>query len=130
MSHIAHIVKNTFIKVFKNLAAELGTMVENIQIGIYYEGGTQKYRVYKDMVAVKEFAIGEYCGMIIDMTGGTQMIETTIAQGGAKYAQELKCNIDEIKIIMKHKNESLPDAVLMKGAEKVRGIDIAKEFLS
>ena len=151
MSHVAHIVKNTFINVFQNLSKELGMMVESIQLGIYYDQGQQKYTAYrnfKPIMKTKEgvmrkeneptaaddkiwtFDIGSYVGMIIDFSGGTQMIETTLAQAGAGYANKEKCGTDDIKIIMQYKKDSLPDAVLMKGGDKVRAIDIRTEFLS
>ena len=74
--------------------------------------------------------MGDYVGGVIDWSGGTAVIETTIAQSGAAYSKELAVPVDSIKIIMAYKKDHLPDAVLMSEGKKVRNVDIQKEFLS
>ena len=130
MSTISNIVKNTFGKVFLNLAKEMNVPVEKIQLGIYYDKGLQKYEVYNQFKKEKDFEIGDYVGMVIDFSGGTAVIETTISQGGSRYSKELNVPIDAIKIIMAYKKDCLPDAVLMAEGKKIRNLDINQEFLS
>ena len=130
MSAISNIVKNTFGKVFLNLAKEMNVPVEKIQLGIYYDKGLQKYEVYNQFKKEKDFEIGDYVGMVIDFSGGTAVIETTISQGGSRYSKELNVPIDAIKIIMAYKKDCLPDAVLMAEGKKIRNLDINQEFLS
>lgn len=129
MSHITTVARNTFNKVFKNLAKELNTIVENIQLSIQYKEGKQIFVVYKNFKAEKEITLGDWCGAVIDWSGGSVIIESTIAQGGAKYAKEFNTPIDNIQVIMQYNNGELPMAVLMNANQKVRKIDIETEFL-
>jgi hypothetical protein len=129
MSHITTITRNTFNKVFKNLANELNTMIENIQLGISYKEGNQSFTAYKNFKLEKQIMLGDYVGAAIDWSGGTVIIESTIAQAGAKYAKEFNTPIDNIKVIMQYNNGELPNAVLLNNNEKVRKIDIETEFL-
>ena len=145
MSAASTIVKNTFEKVFTNLAKKNDTPVEKTVIQIYYEKGVQKYNWFDgrgngwsewiangctDKKKEKDFEIDEYTGTLLDWSGGTAILETTIAQAGAKYAKELNSEIDGIKIIMEYKKDSLPNAVLFSNEQKVRNVNIEKEFLT
>jgi large-conductance mechanosensitive channel len=129
MSTTGLIVKNTFNKVFNNLAKELVVPVEEIQIAIYYEEKKQKYAVYHKNEKKKDFDIGNYIEAVIDWSGGTALIENTIAQGGTKYAKEYESEIDAIKIVMIQVKDSFPRAVLLVGGEKKRPVNIEEEFL-
>lgn len=129
MSHLSYIAKNTFNKIFTNLSKEMGEEVNKIQLGIYYTNGMQKYEVYRNLKKEKDIELNKYVGSVIDFTGGTEVINATISQSGPVYAKELNCELDEISVIMQYKEKSLPMAVLMKKKEKVRNIDIEKEFL-
>lgn len=130
MSAISKIVKNTFNKVFNSLAKEINAPVEKIQLGIYYnEKGVQKYEVYNHFKKEKDFDLGDHVGTVIDWSGGTAVIESTIAQSGAKYSKELNVPIHTVKIIMAYKKDCMPDAVLMAEGKKVRNVDINREIL-
>ena len=130
MSAISNIVKNTFGKVFLNLAKEMDAPVENIQLGVYYdEKGNQKYEVYNQFKKEKDIDISEYVPGVVDWSGGTAVIETTIAQSGARYAKELNVGIGTVKIIMAYKKDCLPDAVLMAEGKKIRNVNIQSEIL-
>ena len=130
MSAVSTIVKNTFGKVFNNLAKEMNVPVENIQLGIYYVAGLQKYEVYNQFKKEKDFEIGDYVGTVIDWGGGTALLESTLSQSGARYAKECGCEVDSIKVIMAFKKDCLPDAVLMAEGKKVRNINIETEILN
>ena len=130
MSAMSNMAKNTFNKVFKNLAAELKTDPSKIQLGIYYDQGNHKYEFYNEMKRVREFDLEDYVGAAIDWSGGTAVIESTIAQAGANYAKELSAPIDEIKIVMAYRENMMPQAVLLVRSAKIRTIDIEKDFLS
>ena len=127
---MSNMAKNTFNKVFKNLAAELKTDPSKIQLGIYYDQGNHKYEFYNEMKRVREFDLEDYVGAAIDWSGGTAVIESTIAQAGANYAKELSAPIDEIKIVMAYRENMMPQAVLLVRSAKIRTIDIEKDFLS
>lgn len=123
------IVKNTFEKIFNNLSKEIGEPVSNIQLGIYYTPeGSQKYEVYRQYKKEKDIEIGNYVGTLIDWSGGTAVIDATIAQAGAGYAKELGKPIELINIIMQHVKGKLPNAVLMVDGKKERNIDV-NDFL-
>lgn len=130
MSAVGIITRNTFNKIFKNLAVELSTTPEKIQLGIYYEGGNQKFEVYQNFKKEKDIEIDDYCGAVLDFSGGTEIIKSTIAQAGAGYAKELNTKIDFIKIVMQYKENSIPNAVLVIEGKKVRSINIEEEFLN
>lgn len=130
MSFKSNIVKNTFEKVFTNLAKEMNLPVEKIQLGIYYdEKGNQKYEVYNHFKKEKDIDIDSYIPGVIDWSGGSALIETTIAQSGAMYAKELSVPINSIKIIMAYNKNYLPDTVLMAEGKKIRNVNIGKEIL-
>lgn len=130
MSFVGHIAKNTFNTVFENLSEDLGAEVGNVKIGIYYdEKGNQKFCSYNDGVYQKDIELDDYFGSGFDFSGGTEIIKSTIASAGAGYSAELKAKISDIRIIMGYRKKQLPIAVLMNGGEKVRMIDIEKEFL-
>jgi hypothetical protein len=129
MSHISTITKNTFNKVFNNLAKELESNVSEIQLAICYSEGQQKFEAYRNFKKEKDILLGDYVGSVIDWSGGTIVIESTIAQAGARYAKELGVPLDNIRVIMKYNDGKLPDAVLLNGDEKVKKIDIETEFL-
>ena len=129
MSALTHIAGNTFRKVFINLAKEMEVAVEQVQLGIYYKNGNHVYEAYKDFKKEKDIDLGDYVGTIIDFSGGTEIINMTIAQAGVKYASGLGCDASSINIIMRYKKDSLPEAVLLKDGAKVRDIDIDNEFL-
>mgnify|MGYP001569159092 CR=1 FL=1 len=130
MSVASTIVKNTFEKIFTNLVKEMDAPVGKLLIGIYYHKGQQRFEVFNHLKKEKDIDISEYCGALIDWSGGSIIIETTIAQAGAKYAKELSVDSDDIKIIMQYKEKCLPNAVLMAKGEKVRNINIEREFLT
>ena len=130
MSAVGNIAKNTFKKVFVNLAKELSCKEENIQLGIAYVGGKHQFEAYKDMRKEKNITLDKYVGYAIDFTGGTHVIEATIAQAGTNFAKTLECPVDDIKIVMAYNKDGMPKAVLMRGQEKIRMIDIEKEFIS
>lgn len=129
MSAVSTIVKNTFNKVFNSLAKELNVPVEKIQIGIFYVDGKQKFEVFNHFKRVSEFDFADHIPSVVDWSGGSAMIEATIAQGGARYSKELNTPIDAIKIIMAYKKDCLPDAVLMNAGKKERNVNIEEEFL-
>jgi len=130
MGMISHITKNTFNKIFANLAKEMGAKIDDVQLGIFYVKGEQKYEAYHNLEKVKDIELDEYCGSIIDFSGGTEVINSTIARAGSVYAKEHGCNIDEVNIIMKYNNAKLPMASLMISGRVARRIEIEKEFLS
>lgn len=132
MGMIKTIAKNTFRKIFKNLALdeELNCPVEEVQIVISFENGEHRYDVYKNFKRVKQIQLDNYVGAVVDFTGGTSVIETTIAQSGAKYAKECNGRVDDISIVMRNKVDGLPDCALMNGSSRVRKIDIENEFLN
>ncbi|MDP2778614.1 MAG: hypothetical protein Q8O48_13325, partial [Anaerolineales bacterium] len=98
MGMIKTIAKNTFRKIFKNLAIDddLNCPVEEVQIVISFENGEHRYDVYKNFQKVKRINLDDYVGAVFDFTGGTSVIETTIAQSGAKYAKECDSSVDDI----------------------------------
>lgn len=124
------IAKNVFKKIFKNLAEELQLPVEQVQIGLSFENGVHKFHAYKNFKIEKQIDLEDYVGTVIDLSGGIQAIEMTICQCGPRYAKEIGCNIDDVKVIFKHRDGDLPAAVLLNGAVKIRNIDINAEFLS
>lgn len=130
MGIVGSIAKRTFNKIFKNLAIEMDENVANIQLGIYYVGGSHKFEVFRNFVKEKDIDIDDYCGAVVDFSGGTAVIGATIAQAGPKYAKEMSCSIGDVNIIMQFKDKELPTAVLLNGKTKFRKIDIDKEFLS
>lgn len=142
MGMVSFLAKKIFNKIFHNLAAELEDKVENIQLGIYYANGSQKYEVLQKQaskncpgtmafVKVKDIDLDDYCGSVVDFSGGTAVIEATIAQSGPKYAREIGCSVGDVNIIMQYNATSgIPDAVLMNAKAKVRKIDIIQEFLT
>ena len=143
MSMTTTLVRKTFKKVFTNLSKELEDDIMNIQLGIFYNNkeADAKYEVFKNFEQVVEvddtgketkklIELGDYVGAVIDFSGGTQIIELTIAQSGVRYAKELCCDINEINIILAYKNDKeLPNAMLCKNYEKVRKINIGEELL-
>lgn len=130
MSAVSTIAKNTFNKIFKNLAKEHNTEPGKIQLGIFYDGGQNKFEFYNEMKRVGEFDIDDYVGAVIDWSGGSEVIKSTIAQAGANYSKELSVSINEIKIIMAYRENLMPQAVLMISGVKKRSIDIETEFLN
>ena len=145
---INSLVKRTFNKVFKNLAEELNENVNDIQLGIYFEGDVHKYECFKNGVHVKNIDdLDVYIDNIFN--AGSGVMDQTIAACGPRYARELnekkrKEWIEEgnllgkehevkpsnIKIIMKYKEDSLPTTVLLCDGKPQRAIDVEKEFLS
>lgn len=126
MSHVKFIAKNTFNKIFKNLAKDFKEDVSKIQLGICFPEGKRKYEAFLELKKQKDIEMESYLG-IFDV--GIHAIEATIANAGAAYCKELGCKPDEINIIMQYNNGQLPVAVLLKNNQKVRNIDIEKEFL-
>ena len=130
------LAKKSFAKIFKNLAAEMNEPVSNVQIGITYSLGSHKYFAYRAFKKEKEITLDDYCGAITDLSGGTQVIEATIAQAGPKYAKEMSQKYakevftDKVAVIMAHKDGDFPMAVLLHEGKKERNIDIEREFLS
>lgn len=135
MGMVAHLAKNAFKKIFKNLAKELQEPVENIQLGIYYPDGC-KFEAYKNFEKVKDIALDSYIGRAIDFTGGTAAIEMTIAEAGPRFVKELseklnrEVSVGEVNIIMKYNEDKLPIAVLLCDGQKQRVINIETEFLN
>lgn len=130
MGMSSNIVKKTFITVFNNISKDINAPVEKIQLGIYYdEKGLQKYEVYNHFKKEKDIDINDFIPGVIDWSGGSALIESTIAQSGAKYAKELNEAIHKIKIIMAYHKDSLPYAVLLVDGKKIRNINIEKEIL-
>lgn len=145
---INSLVKRTFNKIFKNLSQELNENVNDIQLGIYFEGDIHKYECFKNGVHLKNI---EDLDVYIDniFNAGSGVLEQTIAACGPRYARELnekkrKEWIDEgnllgkehevkpsdIKIIMKYKDGGLPSTVLLCEGKPQRVIDVEKEFLN
>lgn len=130
MGVISIIAKKMFKKIFTNIALELDVKPENIQLGIYYENGSHKFEAFKNHVKEKDVDIDDYCGSIVDFSGGTAIIGATIAQAGPRYAKEMGCSIGDVNIVMQYQEKTLPLAVLLNGKTKFRTIDISKEFLT
>lgn len=146
MGHGSFIAKNIFKKIFKNLAEEVEKKTEDIMIGICYENGAHKYVAYikKDDGSftlvldedgkTKNIKLEDYLG-IIDQSIAMGTVDSTIGQGGPRFAKELteklqrEIKVDDISILMKYKKDDLPQAVLMTGTEKHRAINIEAEFL-
>ncbi len=134
---LTRIIKNTFVKIFNNLAKEQNTIADNIQIEITFSKGTPDYKAYFDFNVVKNdngkdklITLDEYVNNImIDLSGGVQAIEIIIGQSGVKYAKELNCDKKDIRVILGYAgSDKLPLGVLMKNNNKVRRIDIENEF--
>lgn len=142
MGMVSFLAKKIFNKIFTNLAKELDAPVGDIQIGIYYANNKHKFEVYQKkeseinpgtmaFVKIKDIELDDYVGACVDFSGGTAVVEATIAQSGPKYAKELGCATDDISIIMQYNElKGIPDAVLLNAKTKVRKIDIEEEFLS
>ena len=126
---IISLCRKTFIKVFKNLAKEMNVDISNVQLGICYNGKTT-YEAYNNLKKVKDIELDDYVGGIIDFSGGTEVIKSTISQACITYSKELKCRREDINIIMQYNNDKLPNAVLLCENKKVRKIDIEVEFLN
>ena len=98
-----------------------------------------KYEAYKksghSFEKVKEIELDDYCGAIMDLSGGSAAIDATIAQSGPRFARELseklgkEITTNDVSILMKYAKDALPQAVLMTGTEKHRSINIEQEFL-
>ena len=147
MGHVSFLAEKSFRKIFTNLAKEVNQKVEDIMIGICYESGNHKYIAYvKDGGSfkpvldaegkVRSIDLDDYSGMLMDLSGGTAAIDSTIAQSGPRFARELseklqkEIKVDDVSILMKYKENDLPFAVLMtNGNEKQRNINIEAEFL-
>ena len=136
-SLILTMVKNTFAKVFINLAKELNTEPEKVQLELTFPNGACVYKACNDYQKVKDengkekqICMDDYCGSALglDLSGGTQTIATIINQSGVTYANELKCDKKEVRVILGYKQDSLPLAGLMRREEKIRTINIEKEF--
>lgn len=127
---VKFIAKNIFKKIFKNLAEELESPVDSVQVGLYFEEGVHKFEAYKNFKREKDIDLEDYCGTVVDLSGGLQVIEMTISQSGPRFAKEIGCEVDEVKVIFKNRDGDLPLAVLMRGDKKVRNVDINAEFLS
>lgn len=132
---VAHLAKNAFKKIFKNIASEFEVPVENVQLGIYYTEGC-KFEAYKNFEKVKDITLDAYIGRAIDFTGGTAAIEMTIAEAGPRFVKELseklkrEVALGSVNIIMKYNDDKLPVAVLLCDGEKQRVINIENEFLN
>jgi hypothetical protein len=142
------LVKRTFDKVFKNLAIELNESVNDIQLGIYFEGDAHKYECFKNGVHIKNIDdLDVYIDNIFN--AGSGVMDQTISACGPRYARELnekkrkewieegnllgkeyEVKPDNIKIIMKYKEGSLPTTILMCDGKPQRAIDVEKEFLT
>lgn len=129
----ATLVENSFKKIFKNVAKELFTLPENIQLGIYYTEGVHKYMAYKNFTEGMEIKLEDYMDVITaSLAGGS--IDAGMANGGQRYAAEMskaldrEVSVNEVSVLMCYKNEGMPRAVLMCAGQKVREIDIEKEF--
>lgn len=129
---ILFLTKNTFKKIFTNLSREFDAPPENIQLGIQYKNGSHNYEAYKNFQKEKDIELNDYVGSSIgfDLTGGVSSIDMVIGESGVRYANELNCKTDDIKIIMAYKEKELPRAALLQNNKKVREIDIQKEFFS
>ncbi len=129
MCHTAYLTKRTFGRIFKNLAKELNVEVSKVFIGIKYRGGAHYYMAYLDFVEVKEIKLDSYTGAVVDWSGATALVEATIVQAGAAYARELEAPIDDLCIVLRHREDEIPAAVLLNNMKKVRDINIEDEFL-
>ena len=58
------LVKRTFDKVFKNLSNELNENVNDVQLGIYFEGGVHKYECFKNGVHIKNIDVNAVFGAV------------------------------------------------------------------
>lgn len=128
MSVASDLVKRTFNKIFKKVAEELKEPVENVQLGIYYEGSSSKYESYRNFVKERNIELDEYLN-ILEM-GLSSMIDSTIGQAGPRFAKECECETADVNIIMKYRENELPAAVLMVKGQKVRLVNIEEEFLT
>lgn len=128
MSHVAYIARTTFEKVFNNLSKELNEPVENIQLGICYKNGKQVYEAYRNFKHEKDIDLGDYVGTLIDWSGGTTMIDATIAQAGINYKEHFKCAPEDVNVIMRFRKNKFPEAVLLLNGKKEKEIDIETEF--
>lgn len=129
MGIVKSIAKRSFGKIFKNLSADLDCPISDVKIGITFKDGVHAFGAYKGRDFVKGIKLDDYVGSVVDFSGGTSVVETTIAQSGPRYAKECEASIDDIEIIMQNNDNSLPDAVLLCMNKKIRRIDIEKEFL-
>lgn len=135
MGMISFIAKKTFGKIFKGMANDLNTDVENVKLGICYPSGKTCYEAYLGNEKQKEVALDDYFTGV-DLSGGTSAIEATIGSAGPRFAKELSESlqkevvVSDVSIIMKHKEGDFPFAVLMAFGQKQRMIDIEKEFLN
>lgn len=131
MGMVSFLAKKIFDKIFTNLAKSLDQTVDKVQIGIRWENSAPKYEAYISFKKIKEIELDDYVGSVVDFSGGTAVVESTIAQSGPKYAKQLGVAIEDVSIIMQHNAKTrIPDAVLMNGKAKVRKIDIESEFLN
>ena len=128
MSHVQFLARKTFDKIFKNLAKEMNEDVHNIQIGICYKNSQQVYEAYRHFKKEKDIELGNYVGTIIDWSGGTSMIDATIAQAGITYQNQFKCASEDLNVIMKHNEGYFPVAVLLLKGKKEKEINIETEF--
>ncbi len=127
---VTTLCRNTFNKIFKNLAEEMNTDIAKACLGICYHKGGASYEAYNNLTKVKDIEIDDYVGAVIDFSGGTEVIKATINQAGTNYAKEFDCSPESISIIMQYNEGKLPNAVLMKDNLKIRNINIEKEFLN
>lgn len=128
MSHVQFLARKTFGKIFKNLAKEMNEEVQNIQIGICYKNSQQVYEAYRNFNKEKDINLANYVGTIVDWSGGTAMIDATVAQAGIMYQNKFKCNPEDLNLIMKYKEGSFPEAVLLLKGKKEKEINIETEF--
>ncbi|KKS77125.1 MAG: hypothetical protein UV51_C0010G0030 [Candidatus Woesebacteria bacterium GW2011_GWC1_42_9] len=130
MSHITYLAKKTFNKIFNNLGKELNEDVTNIQLGICYKSGQHFYEAYSNFKKVKNIVLGDYVGAVIDFSGGTEMIDSTIVQSGTTFSKNLNCPLDDISIIMRYRKDQFPESVLLVNGKKEREINIEKDFFN
>ncbi len=131
MSHLTSLVINKLDEVFNNMAVELKCPVELIQVVISFPNGGHRYDIYKDFEEVKTgISLDDYGSTAIDWSGSLILIDATLAQSGGKLAKECEADINDIKVVLKHREGDIPDAVLLCKNRRVRRIDINKEYIS
>lgn len=136
--NISNITKETFRKLFQNVAAEMETPVAEIQLCFYFPDSEWKLAAFKNLIYVKLIAFDDYIEKItlanflddvLLKTVGANKIKTIINKSGVMYAGELCCDAKEIRIFLSDNGDNFPKAVLLQKEKRIRRIDIEKEII-
>ena len=127
MSAVHTIAKRAFSKIFTNVFLELkqtnpDLKIEDVQVGIFYQEGQAKYGIFNGINLVKEITLDDYCGGIMDFSGGTIAIDATICQAGPIYAKQLNCKTDDITLVMSYNNKDNYQCNEFKAQKKAAGL--------